>query len=218
MASEERTTSSTGGQKGVKLARFDLIPAGPLQKLAEHFGKGAKKYAEHQWRDGYEWSKSYSAMCRHQNEFWAGRDYDVCSNEPDNCAIKTDDGHVIKFHAFDAKWFANDGFPDEVQIKDRRYRTEHVYEHDTCYNHTGSHHLDCVMWHSFVLREFVEIHPDHDDRYIPEAKIDLNEVAYNLGFIEKPWTGLPVVPYFMPRKRPHTHFTIDGDGNVSTDF
>lgn len=135
---EVRTTSSTGGQKGVKLQRYDLIPVLPLKKLAEHFGKGALKYAEHQWRNGYEWSKSYSSIQRHLNEFWiGGHDYDVCSNDPGGCAHET---------------FEGDPF---VPL-----------EPDTCYNHTGSHHLDAVMWHSFVLREFAEFYPEHDDRFI----------------------------------------------------
>lgn len=73
---EVRTTSSTGGQKGVKLARFDLIPIGPLTMLAEHYGRGAQKYAEHQWRAGYEWSKSYAALMRHLTAWWAGEDFD----------------------------------------------------------------------------------------------------------------------------------------------
>lgn len=134
---EERTTSSTGGQKGVKLQRFDLIPVGPLQLVAEHFGKGARKYAAHQWRAGYEWSKSYSAMLRHQNAFWAGYDYDVCSNEPDNCTFVTAEGAIF------------------VPIQP-----------DTCYNHTGSHHMVAVAWHALVLIEFIMNFPEHDDRYI----------------------------------------------------
>lgn len=134
---EVRTTSATGGQKGVKLPRFDLIPVLPLTKLAEHFGKGALKYAEHQWRNGYEWSKSYSSIQRHLNDFWmGGHDYDVCSNDPEGCSHET---------------FEGDTFVPR--------------EPDTCYNHTGSHHLDAVMWHSFVLREFAEFYPEHDDRY-----------------------------------------------------
>jgi hypothetical protein len=135
---EVRTTSSTGGEKGVKLQRFDLIPVFPYQKLAEHFGKGALKYAEHQWRKGYEWSKSYSAIHRHLTAFWAGYDYDVCSNEPDACLHEP---------------------PKGAKPRDD-------FEPDTCYNHTGSHHLDAVMWHSFVLREFAEFYPEHDDRFI----------------------------------------------------
>lgn len=165
---EERTTSSTGGQKGVKLARFDLIPAGPLQRLAEHFGKGARKYAEHNWRKGYEWSKSYSAMIRHQNEFWAGRDYDVCSNDPAGCAIKTDDGHVVEYNYLDAQFSYEDDILIQLQVQGFRFKPEYHYERNTCYNHTGSHHLDAVMWQAFVLREFVETHKNFDDRYIPE--------------------------------------------------
>lgn len=74
--SEVRTTSRTGGQKGVKDARFDLIPVGALTQLAEHYGVGAKKYADNQWRKGYEWSKSYAALQRHANQFWGGEDFD----------------------------------------------------------------------------------------------------------------------------------------------
>jgi hypothetical protein len=73
---EVRTTSSTGGQKGVKSARYDLIPTGALRQLAEHYGRGAEKYDDNQWRKGYEWSKSYAALQRHATEFWSGEDFD----------------------------------------------------------------------------------------------------------------------------------------------
>lgn len=147
---EIRTTSSTGGEKGVKLAKFNLIPQGPLWELAEHFGKGANKYAEHQWRQGYEWSKSFDAISRHNNEFWSGKDYDVCSNNPEGCQ------HVDK-----------DGNPFDSGVP------------DTCYNHTGSHHMVAVAWHSFVLLEFRNTHPEHDDRYKvdPLAGFDLDRNA-----------------------------------------
>lgn len=74
---EVRTTSSKGGQKGVKLARYDLVPAVPLRILAEHYGRGASKYADHQWMKGYEWSKSFAALQRHAWQFWNGQDYDT---------------------------------------------------------------------------------------------------------------------------------------------
>lgn len=73
---EVRTTSSTGGEKGMKPARFDLIPVMPLTKLAEHFGVGAAKYADHNWRKGYEISKNYAALQRHVTAFWNGEDLD----------------------------------------------------------------------------------------------------------------------------------------------
>lgn len=140
MSKEVRTTASTGGQKGVKLERFDLIPAGPHLELAVHFGRGAMKYDEHQWRSGYEWSKSVSALNRHMNAFERGENYDVCENEPEACQeIRPDGSNAC-------------GYIEGIG--------------STCYNHTGSHHLTCVAWHSFVLLEFKDTHPDHDDRYI----------------------------------------------------
>lgn len=92
---EVRTTSRTGGQKGVKLARFDLVPPRALRLLAEHYGKGAAKYADNQWRKGYEWSKSYAAMQRHLTAFWGGEDYD--NHKPDcpaDCAEHTGSLHL----------------------------------------------------------------------------------------------------------------------------
>lgn len=66
----------TGGEKGQKLARFDLLPVGPLWQVAEHYGKGARKYAERNWERGYSWSLSFAAMMRHAWQFWRGEDID----------------------------------------------------------------------------------------------------------------------------------------------
>ena len=83
---EVRVTSITGGQKGAKQARYDLIPSIPLDLLARHYGKGAEKYAQvnglDNWRNGYEWSLSYAAMQRHLNAFWAGEDFDPETQSP----------------------------------------------------------------------------------------------------------------------------------------
>lgn len=73
---EIRSVSSTGAEKGVKLARFDLIPTVPLLQVAEHYGRGANKYSDRNWEKGYEWSKSYAALQRHANAFWSGEDFD----------------------------------------------------------------------------------------------------------------------------------------------
>jgi hypothetical protein len=71
------TNEKTGGEKGSKLERFDLIPIGPLTALARHYGIGAAKYADNNWRKGYDWHLSYAALQRHANAFWAGEDLDV---------------------------------------------------------------------------------------------------------------------------------------------
>lgn len=133
---EVRTTSSTGGEKGVKPARFDLVPPRPLWLLAEHYGRGAKKYALHQWRQGFEWGKAIAALERHLSLFKQGIDYDVCSHEPENCLFE---------------------YNGEVWVGDE----------NTCWNHTGSHHMQAVMWMSFCLMEFIDnpIYAHHDDRY-----------------------------------------------------
>lgn len=84
---EVRSVSSTGGAKGVKLERYDLIPVGPLRQVARHYGEGSKKYPDRNWERGYEWSKSYAAMQRHLNAFWEGEDLDQETNSPHLAAV-----------------------------------------------------------------------------------------------------------------------------------
>jgi len=83
-SSEVRETSSTGGQKGSKLAKFSLIPEDSLWQLAEAYGINLEKYPKsdiglENWRYGYEWSLSYDAAERHLRQSLAGEKYD-----PDN--------------------------------------------------------------------------------------------------------------------------------------
>src|SRR6185312_14556771 len=87
LSGETRTTSATGAEKGVKLAAFDLIPMEALTKVATHYGIGARKYAAHNWRAGYEWSKSFAAMQRHATQFWAGEDMDTETGSPHMAAV-----------------------------------------------------------------------------------------------------------------------------------
>lgn len=89
MTDEVRTISSTGGRKGQKLERPDLIPAKALRELATHYGIGAAKYTEvddqgnithdgaNNWRLGYEWSKSTAGLLRHVLAFLSGEDIDA---------------------------------------------------------------------------------------------------------------------------------------------
>lgn len=95
----------TGGEKESKLARYDLIPTGPLNLLATHYGLGAKKYSDRNWEKGYKWGLSYAALHRHLNAFWSGEDYD-------------EDGHfhlaAAAFHVFALMHFAYSSDPDGV--------------------------------------------------------------------------------------------------------
>jgi hypothetical protein len=77
MPGEVRITSDTGGQKGQKLARFDLIDSRFLWELAEVCGKGAAKYDDENWRRGYDWKLSYGALQRHLHQFLTGEACDA---------------------------------------------------------------------------------------------------------------------------------------------
>lgn len=107
MSDEVRITSSTGGQKGSKQARYDLIPAGPLRLVAELYGKGAEKYDDRNWELGYDWNLSFAALQRHAWQFWNGEDLD---------------------------------------------------------QETGKPHLASVIFHAMALLEFMETHPEFDNR------------------------------------------------------
>lgn len=96
------TNNETGGKKGSKLARFDMIPPDVLWELAEHYGKGEAKYpsdtkGEANWQKGYDWNLSYAAMQRHAAEWWNGEDIDP----------ETGSSHLISiiWHAVALRWF-----------------------------------------------------------------------------------------------------------------
>lgn len=107
MTEEVRLTSTTGGQKGTKPARYDLIPPGPLDTLARLYGRGAEKYTDHNWAKGYDWSLSFAALQRHSWAFWGGENNDT---------------------------------------------------------ETGMPHMASVAFHALALIEFMETHPEYDNR------------------------------------------------------
>lgn len=102
----------TGGAKGSKLARFDMIPPDVLWELAEHYGKGEQKYPSDEaglpnWMRGYNWELSYAAMQRHLVQWALGEDKDA----------ETGSSHLIAvmWHAAALRWF-------ELHGKGRDYR------------------------------------------------------------------------------------------------
>lgn len=60
-------------------ARFDLIPYGPLWKMAEVMTNGANKPGRvaHNWRKGTEWSDYFAAMMRHAALWQQGEDFEI---------------------------------------------------------------------------------------------------------------------------------------------
>lgn len=112
MTKEVRTTSSTGGEKGVKPQRYDLLPKPFMDAVAEVMAFGAEKYDAHNWRKGYEWSKSYAAAMRHMTAHWNGETIDPESGLPHLA-------HAGCHLAFMLTWLNEDG---EGSQFDDRYR------------------------------------------------------------------------------------------------
>jgi hypothetical protein len=78
---------TTGGRKGTKPERYDLLPVHPLALVARHYGIGAGKYGDRNWEKGYPWSLSYAALQRHLNAFWSGEDFDQETQSPHLAAV-----------------------------------------------------------------------------------------------------------------------------------
>jgi hypothetical protein len=77
------TNAVTGASKGSKSRRYDLIPKQAVGEVAEVYHHGSIKYANHNWRKGYDWGLSYAALERHLEDFWdRGEDLDPESGLP----------------------------------------------------------------------------------------------------------------------------------------
>jgi hypothetical protein len=67
---------ATGGEKGRKPQRMELLPWDALLEVSELYAAGAAKYEDNNWRRGYAWSLSFGAAQRHLSQFWNGEDTD----------------------------------------------------------------------------------------------------------------------------------------------
>jgi len=52
--------------------RYDLIPPGPLKRLAELYARGAEKYDEHNWTKGMPISRYLASLMRHPEQYREG--------------------------------------------------------------------------------------------------------------------------------------------------
>ncbi len=106
MAETIVTNNITGGKKGGKPERFDLLPWAELAEVARLYGRGAEKYEDRNWEKGYEISFSFSALMRHLTLFWNGEDLDG----------ETGCHHLasVIFHALAMMRFTNGDYPYEL--------------------------------------------------------------------------------------------------------
>lgn len=104
--------TKSGGEKGAKLARFSLIPAEFLWALAEHYGAGAKKYADRNWEKGYKWSLTVDAMERHWNQFKLGETHDP---ETGSHHLVAAAWHCIALFIFDIRKIGTDDIRRKIE-------------------------------------------------------------------------------------------------------
>lgn len=57
--------------------RWHLLPYDGLKLLADHYTRGAEKYAERNWELGMDYSKCFNSLQRHLTAWFNGEDYDV---------------------------------------------------------------------------------------------------------------------------------------------
>lgn len=55
---------------------LDLLPFEALEEITLVLQHGAKKYAAHNWRKGFIWSRPFAAILRHLFAYWKGEDLD----------------------------------------------------------------------------------------------------------------------------------------------
>lgn len=96
------------GHKGVKEARFDLLPWDALWLVARLYGKGAEKYAARNWERGYEYSKSVGALGRHLALLSSGEWVDPETKLPHACSIVF---HALALLTFEIREVGIDDLP-----------------------------------------------------------------------------------------------------------
>ena len=67
---------NTGIKHDFGKARLDLLPFEAITEIAKVLEFGATKYSAHNWRGGFVWSRTFSALLRHLWAFWRGEDKD----------------------------------------------------------------------------------------------------------------------------------------------
>ena len=112
---EDRTVDpATGGEKGSKLARFDLLPWDALWHVAEHYGRGAAKYADRNWEKGFKWSLCHAALHRHLAQFWQmGERTDAETGGHHLAAVAF---HALALLAFDLRLAGTDDRPRAKEV------------------------------------------------------------------------------------------------------
>lgn len=63
-------------KKDVGKLKYELVSVRFMRGMVHVLTFGATKYASHNWRLGFAWSRPYAALQRHLNDWWDGEDTD----------------------------------------------------------------------------------------------------------------------------------------------
>lgn len=105
--------AETGGEKGQKPERYDLLPFEALDEIARVYHYGAQKYSDHNWRKGYKWSLSVGALLRHVSRRMQGERLDP---ESGLAHLAHAGFHVLTLLTFDALRLGTNDLPAD-QVK-----------------------------------------------------------------------------------------------------
>lgn len=72
----QETINSTARKDDKEKIRLELLSPIALNAIGEVLTSGAKKYADHNWRHGFKWSRLLGAALRHLLAFIGGQDKD----------------------------------------------------------------------------------------------------------------------------------------------
>ena len=137
---ERNTVSSSGGQKGVKLERFELIPVGPLTELARLYGTGAEKYTT----------------------------YGDCTCSDSDTSQSTEKQHkpgclaLTIVETGDRNWEKGYEWGKSYASGQRHFNS--FWGGESYDPETGRHNLACVIFHAMALMEWEQTHPEFDNR------------------------------------------------------
>ena len=88
--------------------RMDLLDAEFLEDVAKVMGWGAKKYADHNWRNGFKFSRLIAACFRHLCAIVRGEDIDPESGMPHSshlgCSVMFLSWHLKHKPELDDRW------------------------------------------------------------------------------------------------------------------
>lgn len=76
VTSENSLTANKAVRYDDEKPRYSLIPPRPMEDLAKLATAGARKYEDHNWTKGMEWTRALNSLRRHIAEFEKGEDYD----------------------------------------------------------------------------------------------------------------------------------------------